>query len=1636
MIHEIGLPIPVYEGQSPPPTAATRLADWQSLYDPNLQQAQYDFVPPPAKAGDPTVLESWLALGERVLLEQASTAFGVRHGAPPTMEATSAAFPRTVTLNPRRASQADLDELLDAITYKGKPPPPGSPPPPFGSAIWGPKGKDRGLVCLLSRSRAYGGGELPEYFTASIGSDVMLPSSQDGPRWRVDQKPAPSAPFLLAAATARVVAHECGHSLGLGDEYGGNGAAPAPLTPDVLARVEAYGNLLHATTVTTPGGHIDVTPPAGPWPRWAGWPRITKAGLTYPLSQTSPGDTDILMADGHTAQFTAGDTVMLRTRDLLDTTGSGPTAPRYSAAMTVRDVDPVGEAVTLTAAVPGAPSDVFPGGSVLIGVVLDANGQPLPLLSQVVRDHLEQTDHPVNRRPGTACTVPILDGKADEFGILWAVNLPAALLSPTSPYAPVERIVGLYDGGIDLQLRRLPPDRGVPDARRRVPDGDRWLLRLHVLPCLPLPARGPGRPTGPRRHRRPLREEALPAMTAPTGPFEQLAAHIAAALAPLGESVSSVERFRGLMLRLGWDVTSLPQPYVDLGRDARALAAQARGFIDEPTPGLALELLEGAGEAYRAMSALPAPDGADQAQFTAEIGERLFELLLGDHLQAELPVVLALLEILGLAELELHPADGDRPAYGRLRLAWHELPAVLADAGGRILDRYRWGDAAFEPRAVLEEVLSLCAGAGILVGLGSPTPSVASGYAAGEATGSPPLGHALQVMVASAPAGDGRAPVGFDLLALPGSPGELPGLLLQPNLPPGLGSGFRLGEGWEVLVDGATDPASPLGLVVRPGALSLRTAFAAGGGLPPGGISATLQSTGTAPAVLLGSPTASRMEVGSTSVALTLTDDGGRPELAATVQLEDVALVISLSDLGAFLAALIGGGELRAAFGVEFTWTTGEGLSIGGEAGLELTMTPDLTLGPITIDVIELAVRGSTSPTPTVTAEALVGVTGSLPPISFTVDPCGIALQIDFVNGNAGPADIATVFLPPTGLGLSVEAPLTSGGGRIAAYPETGRYEGALAIDIASVGIQAMTVIDTAVAGEPDGWTFFASLTARFPGIPLGFGFTLMGAGGLVALNRAVDGEALALGLRDGAADALLFPDNPARDSAILFGQLDEYFPASPGNTVIGPVIEVGWGTATIVTGQLGVLISLPQGVLTILGSLSADLPTPDAPVLELRMDSLGVIDVPGGTVLVVASLYDSRLLGVIELSGDAGLYLSVIEDPYFVLSVGGYHPGFQPPSHVPAVLESLRQMRAEVEVAEGVSAAITAYFAVTSNSVQFGGGFELEASAEFLSVTYLARGWFEFDVLLQFTPFLLIAEVSAGVGVYAGDKELLGVELFAHLEGPEPWFATARGRFRFFVVNVRFEVTVGGHAAPERPPSADVLALMGDELAHPEAWSARHPSAPPAGLVLRTDLDDAVIRPDDSVVVVQSVAPLGETLARFGELTPVQDEVDVAGTAVVDGATGEALSGVEVEDVLGWFAPAQFQSMRDEARLAAPSYEQHRAGVAFGAGGVAVPDDEAVAAPEGHETEVWQPATGAVHALGVLAIDRPLDVLLGMSATGRAVTTWRGALADLERVAVAPTSYVLVDAATGLPDPGDAVVTRLVPSHAAAAVP
>jgi hypothetical protein len=1106
------------------------------------------------------------------------------------------------------------------------------------------------------------------------------------------------------------------------------------------------------------------------------------------------------------------------------------------------------------------------------------------------------------------------------------------------------------------------------------------------------------------------------------GSLGRVLAVLVAAAARLGRTLTDPDRFRVTLGRLGWDVAEPPAEYAAVGRRALDVVASARAWSQAPPSATdVVELAAQLGALWTEVGSLTAvPASVDPTDFREDVAGPLVEMLLLDSLDDLMPAWHAAAEAAGIAVFDDEPAANGRLRHLRERIDLDQLGRFASDPLGTMAEAAGWGTAAASGADVAGKVIAMAAGAGLPIIRQELREADMSGAlaATGARAGS---AYGIQ-MVESWTDEDLPLDVGVDLLAA-GS-GADAAIEIRPRFDAEAAGTLDLGGGWSMDLATDLDPAAAPGLVIGSNGLEVDRPP----GASHGSLDLTLRLEPSSPLLLLGSADGTRLELAELGVSLGLATTP-EPDILGAMELGGLALVLAAGDGDGFLAAMLGDGELRYDASASFSYSAASGFSARGAGGLSLTVPLDRQIGPATLERLLLELGGDPDePLVWLRGRARVDVAAMLLALEARVE--GIGVELMLIGGGPTPApDVAVGFVPPSAVGLSLAEVVIRGGGFVSVDPSTGRYAGALSFDALGVGLDALVVVDTDLTGDPD-WALFASLSARFPGVPLGFGFTLTGVGGLISLNRAVDGEALALGLRDGAVDALLFPEDPARDAALLIGQLDEYFPQAPDNTVIGPVIEIGWGAPTIITAQLGVLLSLPQGVITVLGSLTAILPDPDAPILELNMDALGVVDVPAGTVLVTASLYDSRLLGVIELSGDVGLYLSAVEDPYFLLSVGGYHPGFQPPAHVPSALEGLRRMRADVVVGVGVSASITAYFAVTSNSVQFGGGFELEASAEFLTVTYTARGWFEFDVLLRFNPFALVADVSAGVGVYAGSKELLGVELSAHLEGPAPWFATASGRFRFFLVNVRFEVTVGAHAAPALPPGVDVLAAIAAELAHPEAWSARRASTPVAALNLRSDVEEGVVRPDDSVVVVQSVAPFGETLQRLGELTPVQDEVHVADTAVVDGATGEPLSELVVEEVDGWFAPAQYRSMRDEERLSAPSYELHPAGVCFAGGGVGVAADEVVAAPAGHETEVWELDAGELHTLGVVITGESIHIPLASSASVRAAQAWRGPAVDVESVSVEPTSYAVVDAASGVPAVEGEGATRVVPAH------
>lgn len=1152
-------------------------------------------------------------------------------------------------------------------------------------------------------------------------------------------------------------------------------------------------------------------------------------------------------------------------------------------------------------------------------------------------------------------------------------------------------------------------------------------------------------------------------MTA-TGSFAAAVRAIAAATAPLADELASADRALALLAGLGLVADEPPPALLDIAPAARAVATKAAA-LDQASPGgldevaAAVDLSVALGTLCQALAGLgPALAAELETQApgidVAAAGRLLLDRLVLDYLAGNARIPYGMAFLAGLAETRFVPAIGaggtgtaDPDTVEEDHFVGHELaddlptpnpplvlqPTLHLDRIEQLVDdvsevlsaAFGWGSADFAAERIQLHLLALARAAGVDATLLTET------VPAGDPDDADVTRTALRLPLYAAASRTGLVEVGVDLRPLPpgAADGTDAGLAFAPYAVGGPPAGAEVSVGLSTDVTltlaGTLDLSGDAFVTLRP-----PLEFAVGGGAPAGAeLRIAARSAPPGGVTLFAAPglisvTAEAIEVGGDLVP--------EPRLFVSVTGGEVSL--GAGDMDTFLAAFLPPDGLTAPFEVSIEWTPGEGVRFAGAAGLELSLATTIALGPITIDALALVVAaGDAGLSVSVTVDAGFAV-GPFAALVMGIGG-GVALRLAAGGGNLGPVELEPPrFLPPTMVGLSVDiAGVVTGGGFVGYEPDIGRYSGALAVDILAVGVAALLVIDTRPPGDPDGFALFASLSATFPGLPLGFGFSLTGVGGLVALNRAFDGEAFALGLREGAADALLFPSDPVRDATLLISSLDEYFPLLPGNTVIGPVVEISWGVPILISGQLGVVISVPQMVIAVLGSVEALLPVPDAPVLELHLDTLGVLDLAAGTMLVTASVYDSRLLGFIELSGDAAVYVSVGANPYFMLSVGGFHPGFQPPATVPSVFGSLRRMQAEVDFGVGVTASITSYFAVTSNTLQMGGGFELEASAEVAFSTYVARGWFEFDVLLQVDPFLLIADVSAGVGVYAGDRELLGVQLDAHVEGPDPWFAAASASFRFFGIKVRFAVTVGGHAPPAVPASVDVLDLVADQLALDEAWSPEAAAGEPAGVILRDGVSREVLRPDDRIVVRQRVAPLGHTLERFGTFVPVQTTVTIS-EASLETADGTPVAGIATADVPDWFAPATFSVLKAQERLAAPSYEEMTAGISFGVDGVeftaAATDQLTVAG--GHETSIWEPATGTFPVKGrrVLAA-RPAEAVRASSAAGRLVTRARPRVAGVSvgvggarravlpgsgTVSIRPTTYAVVDTASGAP--------------------
>ena len=471
-----------------------------------------------------------------------------------------------------------------------------------------------------------------------------------------------------------------------------------------------------------------------------------------------------------------------------------------------------------------------------------------------------------------------------------------------------------------------------------------------------------------------------------------------------------------------------------------------------------------------------------------------------------------------------------------------------------------------------------------------------------------------------------------------------------------------------------------------------------------------------------------------------------------------------------------------------------------------------------------------------------------------------------------------------------------------------------------------------------DGYSLLLLITADLPPVQLGFGFVMTGIGGLAGVHRGFKKKPLGKAVRSGNLDSVLFPEDVVANANQIITDLRAIFPPKADHHVFGPMLRLGWGTPVIVQAELGVLVSLPDWKVALLGKFMLDLPDEEVALIDINLAVVGVLDIPNKELAIDASLYDSRIVQW-TVSGDMAMRLSWGADSRFMLSLGGFHPKYSPPKSFP----ELDRIKASMSPPGGnPRLEYTGYLAVTPNTFQVGAGVVLRG--EFGPAT--VHGELSFDALFNFNPFAFTVDVFAKVSVDVKGKGL-GLKLDGTLSGPQPYNVNGKLSIDilFFSTTVTVDATFGSKGGSKEMPTANVLPKLADALKQPANWSAQKPEDGDQLVTLRDpdagngdgererapERDTLLAHPLGRLAVRQQVVPLGTPIEKYGNAKPAHTRFTVSNLSV-SGVAGNATGDTELREK---FAPAKFERMSDSEKLESKAFQEMVAGKELKKGGV-----------------------------------------------------------------------------------------------------
>lgn len=1000
-----------------------------------------------------------------------------------------------------------------------------------------------------------------------------------------------------------------------------------------------------------------------------------------------------------------------------------------------------------------------------------------------------------------------------------------------------------------------------------------------------------------------------------TSTTQRLTRELVEFLTPVYLAFGSKKGLRRLLRRLGHDPgeQGLTQALASLSSVQEVLTAMVRSVAAKTWSGQPLDdsdyaaIAAQAPAVFAALRRLPETLTELGPGFAVEI----LDLLIVDYLRMRAPVVLRALVLTGVVEIE--PDDPER-----YHLRWERLRRFLEDPSGLMGELYGWGGAQFAAGRLLANLAALLAELGVFA-LPAEAPEGLGGV----------TGEGLDLALRYLPGIDGSDRE-LGLLVLP----MADGIAIAPYLRGAVDEAMPLGGGvWSLQAQAAAVAAGGLAFRLRPTGLAVDAEDSAGASFR---LELARRTDGEEPIVLVEDSAGSRLEADG----ITFGAGGGPDELYVAVAARGLRLYADASGDGLF-ATLVGEPIEAEAGDIIAGWRAGRGIYVEAGSGLGVRVPLDRTVAGV-LRLREIALRLSLEPDASLAA--LVSADASIGPLTLGFTDLGLITTLTAnPQGSFGAFDLDTRVVYPNGYRVAIESGTFTGGGALIRRDH--EYAGSLSLQFETTGFSAFGILTTRLPDDGDDFSFLASIFSESE-IPLGYGFFLTGLGGVIGVNRGVDVAALREAVAGGTLDDLLFPADPIAAAPRVLAALAGTFPERHGSHVFGPVARIRFGRPALVEGKLGLVVEVgDRPRVLVVGLISADLPSEQAALVSLRASFFGEVDLAAGTISIDGSLNPGSRVLDYAIGGDIAVRTGWGGHVDHVVSFGGLHPAYPRPANLP----ELRRLSINFG-SNNPRVTLSAYLAVTSNSLQFGAEASLYAKGPKIPFVgrLAAEGEVYLHALLSFDPFAFEASLGGGLSLLVDDEVILGLGFDLRLSGPNPFRVAGRVWATVFGIDVGFAVEHSwGEPRPLAAPVADPVTVLRSGLKRGTGLEPVASSARVSGVVFgpAPEAGAPLVDPAAGLRYLQREVPLGRPIEKVGEaaLPGGTHRYDLV---VLDGAGVE----VALEPATTEFVRGHFWRLTEAEQLRAPALERAVGGFVLGGDDLMVNAAAAVDADLGYE--------------------------------------------------------------------------------------